>query len=146
MNTMHIKQNRGFSVVEVIVSIALLGIVIAGSSNAIIVSMQANEATRSYASVMTDVYQLVDDYRSQSYTSLLSKFGSDFKAITNGQTVIETSSATRSRASYTITLTAIKTASNSNPEAIQINVSALHRRGKFGDATYDFNTIVSQYS
>lgn len=140
------NNQSGFSVIEVIVSVALLGIVIAGSSNAIIVSMHANEATRSYASVMTDVYQLVDDYRSQSYISLLSKFGSDFKAITNGQTVIETATADRSRATYSITLTAIKSASNSNPEAIQVNIAATHRRGKFGEATYDFNTIISQYS
>ena len=137
-------KERGVSIIEILVAISLLGIVIVSSSNLIIVSMHANQAARTYSSVVADVQQIIDDYRGQGYVALLNKFGGSWSAITNGQTVVETTTSDRSRATYSVTLTAVKSSSDANPVAIQVEVSAAHRRGKFGDTTYTFHTMISQ--
>lgn len=141
----HKCSQAAFSILEVLVAISLLGIVMASSAKVIILSMEANTATRSYASVISDVQDIIDNYRGQSYVTLLSNFGTDFSAITNGQTVTSTVTSTKSRATYTVSLIAQKSTSNSNPETVQVRVQAVHRRGStLKNADYDFSTLISQ--
>lgn len=141
-----IRNHRrlGYSIIEVLISISILGIVIASTSRLVIVSMHANKASRSYASLVTEVQEIMDQYRGASYNSLLSKFSSSFSSIADGQAVEESVYSDRSRASYSITLTAIKSAGNGNPEAVRVRVEADHRRGVYGNTTYDFETLISQ--
>lgn len=115
-----------------------------GATSLFISSYQSNTASRTYTSLTSDVHTLIDSYRSQSFSSLLDKFGTSYTNITDGQTITETSSNTSSRANYTITFKAIKTSTTNIPEAVQILVRAVQRRGKFSDATYNFETIVAQ--
>lgn len=137
-------RSGGYSIIEVLVSLSLLGTVIASSSKVIILSMHANKATRTYASVVSDIQEIIDDYRGQNYLNLLSLFGTSFSVITNDQTVAQTITSKRSRAEYTVTLRAIKSTSNANPEALEVTIEADHRRGMFSNASYSFTTIISQ--
>jgi len=138
------RSAKGFSILEVLVAIGLLGIVLASSAKVIILSMQANKATRTHASVIADVQDIIDNYRGQSYATLLSSFGSDFSAIANGATAASTVTSSRSRATYNVTLTAQKSTSTSNPETVQVRIQALQRRGAFDTADTDYTTLISQ--
>ena len=137
-------SERGITIIENLVAISLLSIVLASSSNMIIMAMQSNGSARGYASMVSQVQQKIDQYRNGSYSTLLAKFGSTYSSITDGQTATETSSYDGANTTFTTTFTAIKSSNTAFPEAIQIKVSALQRRGRIGNVAYDFETVIAQ--
>jgi Tfp pilus assembly protein PilV len=140
------KSQRGVTIVENLIALTLFAIVIAGSSRFIIAAMRSNTSSRTYLALVSDVQQIVDGYRKGTYSTLLSNFGSVYTSIANNQTVTLTSSTKQNaRATFTTTLTAIKTSNTSFPEAIKVRVAATQRRGKFGNATYSFETVIAQF-
>jgi type II secretory pathway pseudopilin PulG len=146
-NVCHYKKvtgQRGISLIENLVAVGLMAIIMAASSRLMIVTMHANEAARSHASILSDVQQIVDTYRAGNYGVLLGKFGGDYTTIANGTTVEETVTAPHSHATYTVRFTAFKASSVAIPEAIQVRVTAQHRKGKLGVSDYVYETVVAQ--
>lgn len=137
----------GFSVVENLVAIAILGAVLAASSNMIILAMHSNASARSYAVMSADVQQIFDNYRGGNYATLLGKFGTTpYSSISDGQTATETTTSSRANATYTTTFTAIKSSGAVMPVAIKVRVTAVQSRGKLGQATKSFETVITQIS
>lgn len=137
------KSQKGFAIVESLVSIGLVTIAMVGMTSLVASSINANTASRSYASLSSEVDTIVDSYRVTPYNSLLKKFNSDFLSITNNQNIVEIVESTRSKASFTSTLTAIKGVSGSIPEQIKLRVIGTQRRAIFGNITYQFETIIA---
>lgn len=138
------NSQRGIGLIENMVAIALLGISMVGATSLFINSFHSNAASRTYTSLISDVHTIIDEYRRGNYSDLLDKFPSSYTAITNGQTAQETTGSPDARATYTTTFTAIKTSTTNIPEAVRIQIRAVQRRGKFGDATYQFETMIAQ--
>lgn len=132
------------SIVENLVAISILGIVIISVTPILVTSMQSNGIARSHTSLVADVQSIVDGYRNSTYQTILDKFATTYTAITDGQTVSESSTSSESRASYSTTFTAIKLNPTSSPEAVKITVVATQRRGNFPDASYTFETVISE--
>lgn len=139
-----IKSQRGISIVENMLAIALLGIVIAGSSRMIIMGLESNGSTRNYAGVAADVQSIFDSYRNGSYLTLLNKFNTPYLQIGDGQSASENTNSSKAKATYQTTFTAIKASATSYPEAVKIAVQADQRRGKLGNVTYTFETVIAQ--
>lgn len=137
-------QEAGFAIVENLVSMALLTITLIGSSSLFINAMQANTAARNYGALSSEVHTLIDNYRALPYTALLTKISPNFTGITDGQTGSESTTSAASRATITTTFQAIKSNPKNIPEAVKVSVSALERRGRMRNATYTFETLVSQ--
>lgn len=137
------SPQAGFIIIEILVSISLLALILSGISRLIILSMHANTSARTFSSLVSEVQDTVDGFRNGSFTSLLDKFNTGYTSITNGQTATTTSTSSYSRATFTITYTAIRTNNEAAPEAVRIAISAQQRRGLLGTISYDFETIVS---
>ena len=138
------QRERGFGIVENLVAISLLGIAIVGTTSLVVNTFHMNAASRSHTAVMSDVEAIIDSYRSSGFASLLDEYGIGYSAIVNGQTVTRTVTSAESKASYQVTLMAIKTSSAGLPEAIRLTISSSHRRGKLGTAAYQFETLIAQ--
>ena len=136
-------DERGISVVENLIAIALLAMVVAGSAQFVMLTMQANQSTRSYSALAAEAQKMIDGYRA-SYPALLNKFGSAYSAITNGQTAIEESSSSSGWTDFRTTFTAIKTSNVSFPEAVQVEIVATQRRGRFAGVTHTFGTWIAR--
>ena len=137
-------SERGFGIVENLVAITLLGIAIVGTTSLVVNTFHMNAASRSHTAVMSDVEAIIDSYRSGGFTSLLDEFGVNYSLIANGQTVTTSVTSAESKAEYSVSLTAIKTSSAGLPEAIRLAISSDHRRGKFGETNYQFETLIAQ--
>lgn len=139
-------SEAGFSIIENMIAISILGIVLAASSNSIIMAMQANSSARAYSTMTAEVQGAIDNYRSAPFDTLLAKFGtSNYTSITDGQAVTETSYSNDARTNYSTTFTAVKSAAVSTPIAVKIKVDAVQRRGKLGDAHFSFETVVAHF-
>ena len=133
----------GVTIVENLVSIALIGIAVVGSIPMFATCFGSNASARSFAAVTNDVQDLLDSYRSMSYATLLAKFGANPTAITNNQTVTESSTSTDAKANYSVVFTAIRSVSSAIPEAVRVRVSIDQRRGKLGIHSLSYETIVA---
>lgn len=141
-----IKKQKGFALVENLVSISLVSIAMVGLTSLVITSVNANNSSRDYVAVVSDVNSIVDNYRNLSYQQLLNKFGSNPTSINDGQTIVENSSGQHSKSEYQVNLVALKSGIVSTPEAIQIRVNATQRRGIFGDQQFTFETLLAPTS
>lgn len=137
-------SESGITIVENLVAMSIVLIAIIGATSLFITAFYGNASSRSYTTLVSDVHTIIDSYRDVSYSSLLGKFGADSIAISDGAQVSESSTSADARADYTTTFTAIKTHPDNIPEAVRIQVSAVQRRGKFDDMTYQFETIIAQ--
>jgi len=136
---------KGINLIENMVAMSILSLVIASASSAMIMSYHGNNTARTYSGVVSDIQGIVDGLRNGPYTSILLKFGtSAFLTITNNQTANETILGNESRATYTITYTAIKRSATSIPDAVRVRIAIAHRAGKLGNNTYSFETIIAQ--
>lgn len=138
------SQEKGVTIVENLIAITLLTLVLAGNSKLIISSIHATSNARNFAALATEVHELVDGYRTDTYTDLLSRFGGSYSGIANGDTATEEVSSPDTRTTFTTTFTAIKSSNTAFPEAVRVRVEAVQRRGKFENSSYDFETIVAQ--
>lgn len=138
------KSELGSGLMENIVSISITSIVLASAASPMLMAFHGNTAARTYAGVVSDVQGIVDGIRNSHYNQILSKFDTAFLSITDGQTTTESISNSESRATYTITYTAIKRSATSVPDAIKLRVNVLHNIGTLGSNTYSFETVVSQ--
>ncbi len=138
-----IHKQQGFALVENLVAIALLGIALAGSVSLFSNTISSNKASRTYASLISEVQDVVDQYREEPFNTLIARLGSNISTISNGAQATESFTSSRSRATFTSTLTAIRSRSEGAPEAVRLNVSAVQRRNKLGNHTYSFETIIA---
>lgn len=145
-SNMSVKNCRGFSIVETLVAIALVAITMAGTASLIANSMLGNSSVRKHANLVNDIRSRVDNYRQQSFTTLLAAIGSPASSITNGQSVTINSSSTSPNLTYVTTLTAIKNNATGVPQAVRIRIDALQGRGRFKTANYSFETLVANVS
>lgn len=139
-----VMSEGGFSLVENLVSILLLSLVLASSTNLIVYSMQANSAARSYSAMSSEVQQKVDEVRNMSFSQILAHFGGTYSDIEDGETATEEWSSSESRAEFTVTYTAIKGGTIGLPEAVNVHIQAVQRRGRLGQIQYDYETIVAK--
>lgn len=137
------RKEAGFTIIENLVALVLVSIALVGSTAFFANASQSNTTSRTYSSIVTDTSLIIDNYRS-NYNSLLNEFNTDYTAIANGQSTTTSQISARSRSTYTITLTAIKTKADSIPEAVRVNIAVNQRRGKKDDAQYVFETIIAQ--
>ncbi len=140
----HAARDSGFTIIENLIAVTLLSLVIASNSRFIISSMFANQSARAYDALAAEVQKKVDTYRSNTYSQLLDKFGSNHSAITDGQTATENGSTTNGRSSYVTSFTANKSSNTGLPESVGIKVVATQRRGKFANASFSFETVIAQ--
>lgn len=138
-----VKLQRGFALVENLVAIALLGIALAGSVSLFSNTAASNKASRTHASLIAEVQDVVDQYREEPFNTLIARFGTDISNISNGAQATETFTSSRSRASFTSVLTAIRSHDEGSPEAVRILVTAVQRRNKLGSHSYSFETIIA---
>lgn len=146
MTQQRIRNQKGFAIVESLVSIALVGIAMVGVTSLVITSVNANTSSRGYTALIADVNSIVDEYRNSSFQSLLTKFNSNPIAITDGQVVVETSTSEAAKANYTTRLIALKSTNGAVPEAIRIEINATQRRGTFNNSTFTFQTLLAPTS
>ena len=137
------RDQRGVALVENLVAMAILSISLVGSVSIFSNTSNSNRASRSHAALVAEVQDIVDQYREEAFNTLLTRFNTNITAISNGARITESYTSTRSRATFTSTLTAIHSRDEGSPEAIRLNVSANQRRGKLGNRTYTFETIVA---
>lgn len=137
------RAQRGIALVENLVALAMLGIALVGSVSLFSNSMNSNKASRSYMALVSEVQDIVDQYREESFTTLIARFGSNIANIANGTQATETYRSSRSRATFTSRLTAIRSHGEGSPEAVRLEVTAVQRRNKLGDRTYTFETIIA---
>ena len=138
------RRQLGMTIVENLIAIALLGIVLAGSSRAIIYTLHSNQSARGYSALASDVQKVVDGYRQLPYATLLGKFDADYGAIVDGQTTTESLSFDESRSDFVTTFTALRSSNTGFPEAVKVNVAATQRRAKLGDSIFTFETYIAQ--
>ena len=112
------RSEDGITIVENLVAISLFLITLAGSHSLFSYSMHSNASARTYTTLATDVQELMDSFRKDSYTGLLDKFSTTYTAIADGQTVTETIQSSDARASYQVTYTAIKSKASSSSLAL----------------------------
>ena len=141
---MKLRSQRGVTIVENLVSMAILSIALVGSTSLFISSYHSDAASRGYGALIADVHSTIDGFRSGNFSTLLNKFSVNFSSITNNQTATETIVGKASHATYTVTYTAIRTSSTTIPEAVKVGISAAQRRGNFGTGTFTFETIIAQ--
>ncbi len=152
LKSMHVRYIKdiespgegGFSLIENLVSIILLSLVLAPSTNLIVYSMQANSAARNYSVTASEVQEKIDQVRNTSFNQILAEFGSTYSDIEDGDTASQEWTSNESRANFTITYTAIKGGTVGLPEAVKIHVRAVQRRGRLGDLQYDYETIMAK--
>lgn len=136
-------NQKGITIVENLVALALLSIVMAGSARTIIVMMHANASHRQFVASQSEVQAVVDQYRSEPYNDILALFGNDYRGISDGQTYSTNHVSSNGRSNYVITFTANKTNLNSTPESVKISIEATQRRGSLGNTEYNYETIIS---
>jgi prepilin-type N-terminal cleavage/methylation domain-containing protein len=146
MRTRRAQRQRGFTIVENLVALALISISIAGASNLVISAVLGNSAARNYAGVVAEAQSRIDDLRRQSFTSILANFGGSPQSVANNQTVTLNSTSSNSRASYATTLTAIKNSTTGYPQAVRVRIVATQRRGRLNNAQYTFETLIANVS
>lgn len=137
------SRERGFSIVENLIAIGLLGIVIVGSARLHIYTLQANGTAQDYSTLNDEAQALVDNYRGQGFDALLARFGGSRTAIANGATVSETTPSVSPKIAYVTTFTAIAAASGGAPQAIHVRIEATQQRGALGEHVFSYETIIA---
>lgn len=137
------RSESGFSIIENLVAISLLGIAMVGTTVLFASTFQSSSSSRDYVAVSADVQSVVDSYYND-YNSLLAEFASAPGEIANGESAVRNLNSTNAKADYVITLTAIKTKSEGTPEAVRIEVRAAQRRGKLENSNFTFETVIPQ--
>jgi len=140
------RGERGFSVIENLFAIGLLGITIVGSLNLHVYTLHANGANQRYSTMVDEVQALIDGYRGQGLNALLGKFSGVRSAIANGAETSEEVPSVSTQVSYRVTFTAINNAPGSAPQAVQLRIEATHERGKLGTKLFSYETIIAQTS
>ncbi|MCC6954556.1 MAG: type II secretion system protein [Deltaproteobacteria bacterium] len=140
------SDERGFSIVENLVAITILGIASVATIPLIFLSLNATGESRNQAAALAEVEGLVSDYKTLPFIEVLQKIASNVPSIQDGDTVTITEPLEGGRSSYTVTLTAIKSQSLGNPEAVRMLIEVTQRRGTRADRQYQFETIISQVS
>lgn len=144
LRSLALSNERGLTIIENLVAVSLVAAVLAASTRFVMLSMEANSSTRSYAALAAQAQKILDSYRTAGYSQLLGKFGTSHGSITNGQTVTEESSYKNGWADFKTTLTAIKTSNTGTPEAVKVQIQAVQRRGRLGDTTHIFETYIAR--
>ena len=138
------RHEAGFSIVENLFAITLLGLTIVGTVKLHIYTLHANTANQHYSTLVDEVQAIVDGYRHGGLNALLAKYGGLRNAITNGATTTETVSSVSPNVSYLVTFTALSAASGSAPQAVRVRIDATHNRGKLGTKVFSYETIIAQ--
>lgn len=138
-----VRAEVGFIIPEVLVSMTLLGIVIAAVTNLVVVTMHSNTAARSFSVLNSEIQDTIDGLRSAAFNEVLDKFATSYIAITDGQVATETINSSESRSSQIVTYTAVRSSNESAPEAVRVQISVQLRRGILGNISYDYQTVVS---
>lgn len=136
-------NEQGFGMIEGLVAIMLFGLAAAMTAPIIISSLHATESSRDQASVVAEVEQLMNTYRTQSLLTTLANINATISSISNDDTTTINSTATNANATFATTLTAIKTQTNGIPEAVRVRIAVTQNQGIFGSRTYAFETIVT---
>jgi type II secretory pathway pseudopilin PulG len=142
--TRRFGSEKGISIIENLVAITLLSFAIISSTGLIKYSMHANQSARSFQGLISEVHLLVEGYRADGLFKLLDKYNKTHMTITNNETVTENLSLPAYNASVRTTYTAIRSASNSSPEAVKVTVVATQRRGALKAKDFTYETIVAQ--
>lgn len=139
------KTQAGFSIVENLISLLLFALVTVGTSDFIATALSANAAGRRFSALAEGVHREMDSLRALPFRTVLSKFkAGSLSKIRDGETVSERKTLDTAHTTYTLTYTAVKTGKSGAPDAVWVRMTAAQRRGKLGEATYDFETIISQ--
>ena len=141
-----IASEKGFGIIENLVAISIVSIALVGSTALFATCFHGNAAARTYTGVASDVQRLIDGYRNEPYATLLGRINSNLTSISNGDNSQTSVTVAESNSTYSVTFTAIKSDSEIVPAAVQIQVTATHRRGKFENSQYTYETIVAQVS
>ena len=139
-----ITSERGSGILENMICVLLFGIASISTIPTLSSSLHANRAAQNHAATMAELEQIVSDYQSMSFNSLLGLISSNVEAIANGGSSTFERSSDVARADFDITLTAIKNTSIGAPEAVRVRIDVQSRRSFFGDRTYSFETIISE--
>lgn len=139
-----IKKDFGISLIEIMASIAIMGIVMTGATRLFIGSMKAQAANRDLTIIESEVQDIVNQYRSMDYTQLLGLISSNRLSIVNGQTTNISIAGTESKANYILILTAVKTKDESFPESVILSVNVTQNTEVTKTSDFSYETIVSQ--
>jgi type II secretory pathway pseudopilin PulG len=148
MDTLIYRQNYsnslGMGLIEILVSITILGLVMAASTRMFINSISNQGTNRKLTRVESSVQNIFNTYRAMNYLAILDLFQSSYTQIENGATTVINSNSDDQQTNYSLTLTAIKTNSESIPEAIRMTVEVDQARNYFDHAEFQYETIISQ--
>jgi len=139
-------SSAGFSIMETLVAISLLGVTLAAVTRLHIYTLHSNGAVRDYSTLNGDLRGVVDSYRNLAFATLLTKFGAAHINIANGATVTETPTSSNRHVTFSALLTAIKSSSGGAPEAIKLTITATQKKGKLGTKAFNYETIIAQTS
>ena len=144
--TISARKERGFSIIENLVAIALLGIASVSTVPVIAASFAATSSARSHSAVLSEIEGIVSDYRTMPYPELLQKIDSDLPQIADGESGTETIDVQAGRATVEVTVTAIKTQPLGLPEGVRLRMRVEQRQGHLNPREYEFETIITQVS
>lgn len=140
------KCERALSLIEIMVSVAIMGAVMAGATRLFINSMSTQAANRDLTIIESEVQDIFNGYRQMNYLNLLSQIGGSVNDIQNGQSIELNVAGAESNANYTVQLTVVKTKEESFPESIIIRVNVNQQTSADSNADFNYETIISQIS
>jgi Tfp pilus assembly protein PilV len=135
---------RGFSIIENLFAIALLGLTVLGTTNLHVYTLHANAANQDYSTLIDEVQSIIDGYRQEGLNSILARFGEVRTAIINGATTSQSIESVSPDVTYVVTFAAMSSASGSAPQAVRVRIEATHIRGKLGTRVFSYETIIAQ--
>lgn len=134
---------RGSGVIENVIAMGLLGLTIVGSVNLHVYTLHANEANQNFGTLSEEVQAIADEYRSGGLNALLARFPGPRNAIVDGAIANEMRDSISPFIDYTVTFTAINSATGSPPQAVRVTIVAQQQRGKLGPSQYRYETIIA---
>ena len=137
---------RGFSIIENLVAITILGIASVATIPLIFLSLNATSESRTQAAALGEVEAIVSKYKTMPFVEMLQEISSNVPDIQDGDRAILTEDSENGRTTFRVTLTAIKTQTLGNPEAVRLRIDVTQTRGHRAARDFAFETIISQVS
>ncbi len=140
------SNQSGFSVVENLVAISILGIASVATVPLITFSFAATGASRNQASILAELEGIIANYQTQPYNTLLQNIDPVIPTIQDGDNASIVQDSTIGDAEFTITFTAIKTTPLGLPDGVRVKVEIVQQRGILHAQTYALETVMMQVS
>jgi len=142
--TSPVRGERGVSIIETLVAALLISIAIMATTPVMINGFSSLKTGQAQMALSGSVLAEIDDIRSRKYYELIEELYPGMVPVPNGSVATEANVYDpKTKATMTIVYTARNQAARDLPEALDVKITAVQKRGKFGTTTYEFETVVA---